>query len=184
MKSTLLSGSILLVSSLLAAQTAPQAATPSATRLAPATLPAAAPASSCPVSLHALQGTGSGLLAVRNADPVPGPLQHIHLVLGNGNASRPVTAKIIVRGLSDKSRTLLSTQLSNAERFDNTRTLYVTFTPENGNDVAADLALPGFTSVSSIRLESIGYADGSTWKIATGQVCRVVPDPLMLVADR
>lgn len=181
MKSIFLSGSILLVSSLLTAQTTPQAASPSTTRLAPAAFPAAAPASSCPVSLHALQGTGSGLLAVRNADPLPGPSQHIHLVLGDGNASRPVTAKILVHGLSDKSRSLPA-QLSSGERFDNTRTLYVTFTPENDKEVAADLALPGFTSISSIRLESIDYADGSTWKVATGQVCRVVPDPLMLVA--
>lgn len=177
MKRAYTGGLILLISSVLAAQTTAAAKSASANHAATTS------ASSCPVSLHALQGTGSGLMAVRNAEPTPGPLQRIHLVLGNGNTSRPVTAKVMVRGLSDKSQTLPA-QSSDAERFDQTRTLYVTFTPENEKEVAADLTLPGFTSVSSIHIESIDYADGSTWKVASGQVCRVVPDPLMLVADR
>jgi len=174
MKRAFTIGSVLLISSLLAAQTTPAKSTS-------ASLSAATAASSCPVGLHALQGTGSGLMAVRNADPTPGPMQRIHLVLSKTSTSRPETAKIVVRGLSDKSQTLL-TQLTDGERFDQTRTLYVTFTPESDTEVAADLMLPGFTSVSSIQLESIQYDDGSTWRISIGHVCRVTPDRLMLIA--
>jgi hypothetical protein len=175
MKRAIVAGSILLISSILAAQSADPV------RSSSAILSVAPTASSCPVNLHALQGAGSGMVAVRNAEPKSGPAQHIHLVLNNGNAPRPETGKIVVRGLSDKGQTV-PTQLSDSERFDQTRALYVTFIPENEKDVAVDLKLPGFTSVSSIHLESIQYADGSTWKIAGGHVCRVTPDPMMLVA--
>jgi len=170
--------SILLSSSLLlVAQSTTQTAPPGPTPTEDPSL------SSCPVSLHALQGSGNGLLAVRNAQPTSVPLQHIHLILGARNTTRPVSGQIVVHGLSGKSQTI-PTQLSNAERFDQTRNLNVTFTAQNDNEVAVNLSLPGFTSISSIHLQSIDYSDGSTWKIASGQICRVVPDPLMLVANQ
>ncbi len=58
----------------------------------------------------------------------------------------------------------------------------VTFHPEDATSVAAELVLPGFTSVGSVELLSITYQDGSTWSLAKGEACRVVPDRLMLVA--
>lgn len=183
MKCGFIGGTILLVSSMLAAQSTTKSADPSARQPASASLPVSASASTCPVSLHALQGSGTGLLAVSKAESTSGPAQHIHLILSNGNTSRPVSGKVVVRGLAGKSQ-LLQTQSSEAERFDLIRSLDIPFTPQGEREVAADLTLAGFTSVSSIHLESIDYADGSTWKIASGQVCRVVPDPIMLVAGR
>jgi len=177
-------GTILLLSSLLAAQSPSQAPGSPAIQAASTSLPVTVSITSCPVALHALQGSGSGLLAVRNTEPIPGPAQHIRLILipTTGNASRPVSGRVTVHGLSGKNRTLLPTQLSNAERFDKTRTLNVTFTPQENKEVATELTLSGFTSVSSIRLESLDYADGSTWKVANGLACQVAPDPMMLIA--
>jgi len=177
MSRAFLAVSILLSSSLLVAQSATKTAAPGPTPANDKSL------SSCPVSLRALQGSGGGLLATHSAQPASVPLQHIHLILSTANSSRPVTGQILVRGLSGKSQTI-PTQLSNAERFDQTRNLNVSFTVQADDEVAVDLSLPGFTSISSIHLQSIDYADGSTWKIASGQVCRVVPDPLMLVANQ
>jgi len=48
----------------------------------------------------------------------------------------------------------------------------------------ADLWLPGFTSVTSIELMEVTYADGSAWKISGSNVCRVQPNPLMLITER
>jgi hypothetical protein len=40
------------------------------------------------------------------------------------------------------------------------------------------------TAVAAIDLNSASFADGSAWKIADGSVCRVFPDPMMLVENR
>ena len=142
----------------------------------------AAPASSCPVTLHALQGTGGGLVAVRNAKPISGPSQKIHLVLSNTPA-QVESAKVVVRGLSGKNQ-VMRTLSNDAGKFDAIKTIDVRFFSEDDKDVAADLILPGFTSVTSVELHSIRYGDGSTWTFAGRQACHVAPDPLMLVAGR
>jgi hypothetical protein len=91
------------------------------------------------------------------------------------------SAKVVVRGLSPKSHSLLT---ENARPADLTKTLDVTFVREDEMTVSADLVLPGFTSVTSIELQSVTYQDGSTWSVADHQVCRVAPDPFMLIANQ
>jgi hypothetical protein len=147
------------------------------------------PAPTCPVSMHALQGSGTGLVAVRGEEHVSGFSQRIHLILTNPKSAKIAGAKVKVFGLSGKNRIeqASANQLDLTNRkntFDLTRILDVAFTPEGENDVATDLVLPGFTSVHSIQLESITYKDGSTWAVNGRQACRVAPDPLMLVAGR
>jgi hypothetical protein len=141
------------------------------------------PGPTCPVRMHALQGSGTGLVAVRDAKPSDGPSQRIHLMLSNENAAKVTGARVTVLGTSGKSR--LENALSSREGTSNlTRSLEVAFAPEGERDVATDLVLPGFTSVSSIQLESITYQDGTTWRVAGRRACHVAPDPMMLVADR
>jgi hypothetical protein len=139
--------------------------------------------SSCPVSLHALQGAGTGLVAVRDAKPAPGSSQRIHLVLSDTAAAPVVSAKVIVRGLSGQIQ-IVQTRSNHRESSDAAKTLDVQFMREDEKTVAADLILPGFTSVSSVELESIRYDDESTWRVAGHATCRVAPDPFMLVAGR
>ena len=55
---------------------------------------------------------------------------------------------------------------------------------DGNGGVTAQLTLPGFAGVSSIALDSVTYSDGSTWKMEAKSGCRVVPDPLLLVAGR
>ena len=182
MKRVLLIGSTLLFTTTVVVA---QSSAPSAAPAQPSSnivLAIAPPGAGCPVSMHALQGSGSGLLRTRNQPPVNGFAQSIHLILGSWETgsrktARVVSAKIVVQGYSGKAR---MEQASSEQTGDRNRTIDVSFTPE-GKDVAADLLLPGFTAVSSIRLESITYSDGSTWKVGGEQACRVAPDPLMLV---
>jgi hypothetical protein len=177
MKAALLIGSTLLAATALVAQSpAPNASQTQSSSKMVFTIPS--PGASCPVSMHALQGSGSGLLAVKNQPPVSGVAQHIHLVLGSRQTAKVASAKVIVHGYSGKSR---MEQASSNQEGDLTQTIIVSFTPED-NGVAADLMLQGFTAVSSIRLQSIAYNDGSTWKVGGAQMCRVAPDPLMLVS--
>jgi len=147
------------------------------------------PSPTCPVSMHALQEIGTGLVAVHGDQPVAGTSQRIHLILTNPKSAKIASAKVKVFGLSGKNRvepaSYNTLDLTNqTSRFDLTKTLDVTFAPEDEKDVATDLILPGFTTVLSIQLESLTYKDGSTWAVAGRQACHVAPDPLVLVADR
>lgn len=150
------------------------------------------PGPTCPVSMHALQGSGKGLIAVHGEQRVSGYSQHIHLVLTNPKSTKIAGARVKVFGLSAKNRIEKASadpntalDLTNRKiNFDLTKTLDVTFAPESETSVATDLILPSFTSVLSIQLESLSYKDGSTWAIAGQQACHVAPDPMMLVADR
>ncbi|MGO9434625.1 MAG: hypothetical protein ACLP00_10050 [Terracidiphilus sp.] len=143
----------------------------------------------CPVSMHALQGSGTGLVAVHGDQRAAGFAQRIHLILNNPKAAKIAAAKVRVFGLSGKNRvepaSYSTLDLTNqTSKFDLSRTLDVAFTTEGEKDVATDLILPGFTTVLSIQLESLTYKDGSTWAVAGRQACHVAPDPLVLVADR
>jgi hypothetical protein len=177
MKTSLLIGStLLLAASALIAQTP---TTPQAQPSSKMVLTLAAPGEGCPVSMRALHGSGHGMIAVKNQPPVDGFAQEIHLILGNRQAAKVVNAELVVQGYSGKQR--LAQTLSGEADGDLTKTVDASFTPEDGA-AAADLLLRGFTAVSSIRLESITYSDGSTWKVGGQQVCRVAPDPMMLIA--
>lgn len=178
MKHVLLIGSTLLFATTVLAA---QSSTPAAPQIQTASkmvLAIPVPGESCPVSMHALQGSGHGMIAVKNQPPVNGFVRRIHLILGNRTTAKVVSATAVVHGYSGKGR---MEQTSSNQEGDLTKTIDVSFTPED-NGVAADLVLPGFTAVSSIRLESIVYSDGTTWKVGGEQICRVAPDPFMLVA--
>lgn len=178
MKTRLLIGSTLLLAATALAAQSPAA--PQAQPSAKTVFVFPSSDASCPVSMRALHGTGQGSIAVKNQAPPSGVSQRIHLILGNKQTAKVVSAKIDVLGYSGKPR---MAQASSDATGDLNRTIDVSFAPEE-NGVAADLVLPGFTAVSFIRLESIAYDDGSTWKVGGEQLCRVAPDPLMLVSAR
>ena len=61
-----------------------------------------------------------------------------------------------------------------------TRKLQLRFTSRDGSSMA-ELWLPGFGAVRGLNVDSITYADGSTWTPARGESCTVTPSLLMLV---
>ncbi len=64
------------------------------------------------------------------------------------------------------------------------KTMNIRFEPGDGRDADAHLVVRGFTSIASIVLNSVTYADGSIWKAIDEGACQVAPDGMMLVADR
>ncbi len=153
-------------------------------------------ASTCPVAMQAKQGSGSGLVMVKRESPQGGesvldtkPSQRIHLILRKmrgahfSDPEQIASGAVTVKGLSARGRLDLTLDSSGGNgRSDLTRTLNVTFNTENDGAISADLSLPGFTSVNSIKLESVALKDGSTWKLADFKACVVTPDRMMLVA--
>jgi hypothetical protein len=37
--------------------------------------------------------------------------------------------------------------------------------------------------VQTFELQSITYAGGTTWKLASGNACQIAPDPMMRIAS-
>lgn len=142
----------------------------------------------CPVSMHAQQQSGLGILTARGdrgqSRPRSGVAQHIRLILGDaGNSTRIVSAKVTARGTSPRWR-MTPTVLNQGTSPDARKTLAVTFDVDGRDGASADLVLPGFTSVTSITLDSLTYADGTIWRASNGKGCRTAPDPLMLIDTR
>jgi len=140
----------------------------------------------CPVSLQAKQGSGAGLVAVRDRNGGKHeefkPTARIHLLLGKISGDKQVAGvTVTTRGLSahgriDRATTAVTPDLQ--------RTLSAGVSAESDGSLFADLAFPGFTSVRSIKLESINYADGSAFDLSAHRTCTVTPDMLMLISNR
>lgn len=152
---------------------------------------------SCPIAMHAQQGSGTGLILARKAQPST-VAARIHLILDDtktsdgGKLSKAVRAQVTVRGTNGKSRiqntsrSELGVSGSGSPWIE--KTVQVPLIADTSSrdlpNASADLELPGFTSVNSIRLDSVTYADGRIWTPETSQACRVTPDPFMLVSSR
>jgi hypothetical protein len=144
----------------------------------------AANGSDCPVSMNARQGVWDRALRVDNEktekqqDRVG---QRLNLTLSDRRSLRIVDATVKVLGLSGKNR-VLGTGLSSNGYSDASRVVHLTSFSRGDQGATADLYAPGFTSVTSIQLLAISYADGSTWTASQPNGCRVSPDPMMLIA--
>ena len=138
----------------------------------------------CPIGMRASQGVWDHTMKVRNFDReiTKAPFgQRILLTLIDARPANIVSATVLVRGLNGKNHMVKTADARSGPNA--ARTLHVTFTKGQDNDVSADLYVPGFTSVSSVQLQQVTYADGSTWRTSGTKFCRVTPDPMMLIAE-
>jgi hypothetical protein len=141
-------------------------------------------AEQCPIGLEVSHG---GLFARKQTDYdarprdrmlLPSPGQRIHLTMTNPSALEIVRMQFTVHGYSDKSRTftLASAVPDLAKKVTLARGI------EGNGHASSDLSLSNFTAISSVDLDSLTYADGSSWSAATNGVCSVVPNALMLIS--
>ena len=137
----------------------------------------------CPVEMQAQQRGASQLIAVRNGQRSPMAGQRIALTLRSKHSSRFISARVKVHGLTPRGRVLQS-EAANKLALEITQSMTVVLGEESNGGATGELALPGFTSVTSIELEEITYDNGTLWKVGEGSVCRVSPDPFMLISGR
>jgi hypothetical protein len=140
--------------------------------------------SNCPIGMHASQGVWDHTIRVRQGqqERTRQPFgQRILLSLVVTGPSPIVSATVKVRGLTGKNR-MLQTESAGNVSGDGVKIMKITFV-QKPDGVSSDLYVPGFTSVSSIELLEVSYGDGKVWKIAGAGVCRVTPDPMMLIAN-
>lgn len=136
----------------------------------------------CPVSVRAQQAANGSKWEVDNSRP-KGVAQRLHLTLVSPDSNRITGATVTVRGLTPKNR-VTQTLTSPSKSPDAAKTLSITFQAGPGKEVSSDLLVPGLSAVYSIDLDSITYADGSTWKLAAENVCRTPIDGFMLISGR
>jgi hypothetical protein len=138
----------------------------------------------CPIGMRASQGVWDHSIKVRQGEKESSvqPFgQRILLSLEDTHPDPIISATVRVHGLTGKNR-ILQTGEANADG-DATKLMRITFGSNGTGGVSSDVYVSGFTSVSSIELLEISYADGKTWRIAGSSVCRVAPDPMMLIAN-
>lgn len=135
----------------------------------------------CPVSLHADHGADGNILKVDKNRP-KGLAQLLHLMLVNPDARQIVAGDVTVRGISGKPR--MTQTLGSTGQADVVRNLHVRFAAQEGRNIAGDVWAPGMSAVLTVELNSVTFADGSLWRFAGREGCRVTPDPLMLIADK
>jgi hypothetical protein len=143
-------------------------------------VPSAAAADGCPVSLRAQQGMGGDMRTISSRPA--GIAQLLHLTISNRDSKRITGASVTVRGLTSKGRMVRTVSAGGSTEA--AKTLDVGFSDGSGKESVADLWAPGLTSVQFIDVHSVTYADGSTWKLASGATCHIRPDWVMLVSSR
>jgi hypothetical protein len=90
------------------------------------------------------------------------------------------SVQITVHGFSDKWKAI---DLANSSQTpDLAKSLDLVLDVKGGGSVSRDLSLSLFAAVTSIDLNSITYADGSTWHASSPGACSITPDLTMLVA--
>jgi hypothetical protein len=139
----------------------------------------------CPIGMHADQGVWDHTMRIHEGDKqgVLQPFgQKLSLTLKDTRHARITAATVRVHGLTGKNRIVQT----GGERggSDAVRTVQVSFGSQGEAGVTGDLWIPGFTAVTLIELREVSYSDGTAWKISGSNVCRVQPDPLMLVSNR
>lgn len=146
------------------------------------------PELACPVGfLHATQGSSSQVL--RAADGKTQPVMMPTLTLTPRNGRALASAMVTAHGLSPTPGAMYLLTRSTPEgggkgRAEIAKTLTVKLVAGENGSYSAVLQLPGFTTVRSIHLDAVTYADGSTWKQEDEAACSVTPDPLLLIGSR
>jgi hypothetical protein len=106
--------------------------------------------------------------------------QRIQLTLSNPSLREIVRAQFTIRGLSDKWRAV---PLADPRVVpDLARTVTVVLHVKRDGHASSDLSLSRFASITAVELNSLTYADGSTWRSSSPAACSVTPDPFMLVS--
>jgi hypothetical protein len=137
----------------------------------------------CPVAMRAERRWGQAMMQARGGGkPASGQLIYLEIERGEHQA---VSVKVTVHGTRAGARMTPVVSEPGAKGVgDAVRSFTLKPGEADAKRIASRLQLDGFTSVQSISLEAVTYADGSGWVAGARQSCSVQPDPLMLVSER
>ena len=138
----------------------------------------------CPVGMEV---THNGRFVERNAksgpadDVVPStPEQRINLKMTNLLPHDIVNAEITARGFSHNSRLVLVSPGAQ-ETPDLAKTVDVALDVKGNSSASHELSFAHFSAIRTIEVNSVTYADGSTWRASSPGACSVAPSLFMLI---
>jgi hypothetical protein len=139
----------------------------------------------CPVDMEARHATQTPVSMNAGGENAPGnkvvpQLQRLHLTLTNPSSRDIVSAQFTAHGFSKKPRAMDLSSGSNEP--DLAKTVDIALGVKGKGHASHDLSLNHFTAVTSIDLNSISYADGTTWRAPSPGACSITPSMVMLVA--
>jgi hypothetical protein len=137
----------------------------------------------CPIDVqarHAMQTPVSVNADDKNApgSKVVPQLQRLHLTLTNPSSRDIVSAEFTAHGFSNKPRAMEA----GSNEPDLAKTIDLVLGVKGKGHASRDLSLNHFTAVTSIDLNSITSADGTTWRAPSPAACSITPNLAMLVA--
>jgi hypothetical protein len=139
----------------------------------------------CPVDMEARHATQTPVSMNAGGENAPDnkvvpQLQRLHLTLTNPSSRDIVSAQFTAHGFSKKPRAMDLSSGSNET--DLAKTIDIALGVKGKGHASHDLSLNHFTAVTSIDLNSISYADGTTWRAPSPGACSITPSGVMLVA--
>jgi hypothetical protein len=151
------------------------------------TLPPRIDPAKCPVGMEV---THSGRFAERNAkagpadDVVPSiPEQRINLKLTNLLPRDIVNAEITANGFSHNWRVILIAGTFGAQETpDLAKTVDVALDVKGNSSASRELSFAHFSAIQTIDVNSVTYADGSTWHASSAGACSVAPSLFMRIS--
>jgi hypothetical protein len=147
---------------------------------------------SCPVNIEARHATQTPVSVNADGKDLQGPainapkgqvapqFQRLQLTLTNPSSQDIVSAEFTAHGFSNNPRAMELSAGSNAP--DLAKTIEIALGVKGKGHASSELSLKHFTAVTSIDLNSLTYADGTTWHAPSPGACSITPSLVMLVA--
>jgi hypothetical protein len=107
------------------------------------------------------------------------PSRIVQLDLKNTNSVAIISERITFHGVATKDESSPTQQQAYARKaYAKTLEIERNVTVDAGREVPIDSLLTGFTDVTHIEVNSVTYADGTSWQPVDGQACIVTPRSL------
>jgi hypothetical protein len=144
----------------------------------------------CPVGLTAKRGIGYGGTLAIDGGQRKRFGQELQIRLTNWKSAEVAGIRITVHGFAGKVG-LLSTNAvqadspnsNKADPLEAKKTLDVQMTIGANKEFSTNLWLSGFTAISLIDINSVNYADGSTWHASAQETCHFAPEGTILISS-
>jgi hypothetical protein len=139
-------------------------------------------ADSCPVSLRARRQGAVIMHYAGDQQPDRTPSQTLEVIFFNSQPRNVVSAVLRVHGY-DASVQMMPANTIRKGSHDLSRTIDVNISVVERRWASTDLTMRQFGTVSRIDVESVEFADGTSWKASEQGLCSFTPDLYMLVSS-
>ena len=138
---------------------------------------------SCPVSLRARRQGSAVMHNAGDQRPDGAPVQQLEVTLINSQARNVVSAVLRVHGYDGSIRMMPADPIRRGSH-ELSRTVDLNLSVLGKRSASTDLTMRRFAAVSRIDVESVDFADGTSWKAEEEGMCSFTPELLMLVDSR